>query len=253
MSLIFRVIIFILLFSTCLTEAENTPIPPDILEQIKPYLLPKNHPARKTLDRMFKKQRPTADIISLRKAGFRVKQRKSDNHIYVVSHAKLQDYLLKCLLDSQVGYSDINTCFERIKGANKISEVINKYGFNKFFKVPKKWIYLLPKGQKTPDHYEQKNMILVVEKLNIMRPIANREHWYSSKAVSKELLTALHTILSEVGLSDSVYIDNIPFCSNGKIAFVDTERFNLWPVPFHRLTHNLSDRRKELWLELINN
>lgn len=70
--------------------------------------------------------------------------------------------------------------------------------------------------------------------------------------VSKDLLNALYNLLQMLGLIDSVYITNIPFAKDGKIAFIDTEHFHKWPVKFNRLSHSLSNEMNLYWMSLIN-
>lgn len=49
------------------------------------------------------------------------------------------------------------------KGAELIAKIIEKNGFQEIFKVPKKWIYVLPDQPKAPKGYMQKKSILVEE------------------------------------------------------------------------------------------
>ena len=77
----------------------------------------------------------------------------------------------------------------------------------------------------------------------------NKLLWHSEK-VSKELLKNLFQLLDELGLHDCTSIDNIPFSLDGRIAFIDTQTFNKWPIDFSELTHFLSNEMKTYWNQL---
>jgi hypothetical protein len=46
--------------------------------------------------------------------------------------------------------------------------------------------------------------------------------------------------LRKLGLNDCAKPDNIPFCSDITIAFLDTQTHHQWPILYHRLTPYLS-------------
>lgn len=226
-----------------LTEAEY--------RQIQPYLIPEDHPIKEKLDAIFTKSRAIADEKALKKAGFKWYERHSRRHIYVGKHPKLKGVLVKFLLDSNKEGNDIDMCMRRVLGAKAIREAITLHGYKKIFKVPKKWIYVLPDDPSPPDTYDRKKVILIVEKMNILDDYNNESCWKSTDYIYKDLLVALHTLISNVGLFDSVHPDNIPFCEDGKIAFIDTEHFHIWPVKEKKLTHRLPKKYREFWLNLI--
>ena len=58
--------------------------------------------------------------------------------------------------------------------------------------------------------------------------------------------------LTEEGLKDSVFPDNIPFTKDGKMAFIDTEHHHLWPVDYYRLERYLSPEMKTYWKNLTH-
>lgn len=78
---------------------------------------------------------------------------------------------------------------------------------------------------------------------------SNLNQWKSSQ-VSPELLIALHTLLKSLGLSDCVKPDNIPFSTDGKVAFIDTQSHHQWPVPYKNLNPYLSSSNQRLWKQI---
>ncbi len=113
-------------------------------------------------------------------------------------------------------------------------------------------MYVLPENPPPPPGSERKHLILVVEKLDILDAVTNEKAWRHSSMATEERLRALYHMISELGLYDSVYIDNIPFCYDDRIAFIDTEHFYLWPVHYRRLLHRLSGKRQIFWNQLID-
>lgn len=221
--------------------------------KIEPYLLPQDHPLKAKLDSIFSKSRATADESTFKKAGFKWYKRRSEHHVYVAKHSKLKGVLLKLLLDCNLGKNDFDMALRRVKGADEIRKAIASHGYKKLFKVPKKWVYILPDSPEPPPGYDKRKVIVVAEKLDILDDYENESCWKSTSYVNKNLLVCLHTLISELGLLDSVFIDNIPFCEDGKIAFIDTEHFHIWPVPESRLTQRLPKKYRGFWVDLINN
>src|SRR5205085_2684107 len=71
---------------------------------------------------------------------------------------------------------------------------------------------------------ECKRYILVVEDMHLLSSSENADAYVLD--MNKAKLNALYIMLTENLLIDSIFIDNIPFCKDGKIAFIDTEHFN---------------------------
>lgn len=218
-------------------------------QQISPYLLPADHPIKNQLDAIFTHVRATTSVKTFQKAGFEcIALRKWDN-VVVAWHRKLKGYLVKAYMDSQIGIDDQIALMKRIEGAEAIRTAIQVLGYESYFKVPKKWLYLLPDFPPAQAELQRKKFILVEEDMNLVSASKNAKLW--KKEVSRGLLKALYVLLQNLGLKDSVYITNIPFSRDGKIAFVDTEHHHQWPIKFTRLTHCLNPEMQTYWLNLI--
>ncbi|NGX42789.1 MAG: hypothetical protein K940chlam7_01077 [Chlamydiae bacterium] len=235
---------------------ENPYVDPEIWDDLSPYFLPEDHPIKEMLDDIFSnKKRVIQSKKSLKKAKFKIIREGKYRHPYVVSHPRLEGYLLKLYTDAQeyANKKEIRSVC-RIFGAQLMQEALDRYGYNSLFKVPKKWIYPLPAEPSPPDKkkYCRRNFVLVVEDMEILNKEKNYDMWKST-AITTEKLDALYIIVNELGLCDSIVAFNIPFSSDGKIAFIDTEYFHRWPIKFYRLDHYLSLEMRGYWKQLILN
>ena len=139
---------------------------------------------------------------------------------------------------------------KRITGADLARAVIKKHDLRGLFKAPKKWIYPLPPEPSPPEgpNYFRKNFVLVVEN---MKPLARKKNHKKYRAILyRHYLDAIYTILTETGLSDSANADNAPWCKDGRIAFLDTERHSTWPIKYHSLLEFLSPKMRAYWAKL---
>lgn len=225
-------------------------VSPQVLERVKPYLLPEGHPAKKVLDQILE-GKPLQNEASFRKAGFQFKPRTDPMRQMVCGkHPRLKGYLVKTYFDihTNIGKEEFNW-IQRIKGALQLRKEIKRHRFEHLMKVPKKWIYLLPDNPSIP----RRRFVLVVEDMEILKRSANLSAYYFR--MTREKLTALYTLITENLLIDSLYIDNIPFCKDGKIAFIDTEHYNATdqPLRLHLLTPSLCPPLAKHWQELIPN
>lgn len=228
LSLIFSIITF----GACDASNEN------------PYLLPANHPIKPQLDNIFFHLRATATPLSMKMAGFeRIGDWKWDK-VFVARHPNLKGYLIKAYLDDHLLMDD-TMLVHRIIGAEVIRSAIDAHGYQSYFKVARKWLYQLPGFPNTLPGLKQKNYILVVEDMDIVDEKTNKKMF--NKSIHEKQLFALFYIINSLGLADSIYIKNIPFTNDGKIAFVDTERYHLWPVPLQKLTPMLNSKMKKFW------
>ncbi len=224
---------------------KNPYISDKVWETVKPYFLPSNHRIKQDLDLIFA-SRPTANSKRLKKAGFSRPHHRPQSKMVVSRHKALPGYLLKLFTDDQ-DLIDYTLMIHRIKGAHSVSRSIKQHGYEKFFKVPKKWIYPLPAETA---HKRGQNFIIVVEDAKILDRKQNYKKWRGPE-MTEELATAIFTVLKENGLRDTIHPFNLPFCRDGKMAFIDTEYHHSYPVQFHRMTRHLPTGLRPFWQRLI--
>ncbi len=215
----------------------------------KEFLLPDSHPMKAKLDVIFSKARATTSVETLKAAGFKCLPLRKWDNVMVAWHSKLKGHLVKFYLDDQIGIPDLETLIKRIYGAEKIRTAINEFGYQKMFKVPRKWLYPLPDLPASLPGLQRKKFILVEEDMSLYSSYDNEQLWKNS--VNKKTLAALFHLLESLGLTDSVYITNIPFSTDGRLAFIDTEHYSKWPVEHSKLLRFLSKKKQKYWNELI--
>lgn len=217
----------------------------NLTEWLEPYLLPEHHPIKHKLDRLLADPEILNSEESLKKAGFDLsKSQHQANHVKVAKHRKLKHYLLKAYTNDQLVGDESFAFVRRVTRAEIIQEAIDRLGYGAYFKVPRKWIYLLPHATFSS---EQRQCVLVVEDMHVFDDEMNAFLWKNAQWITQEKLFALYTLLSEEGLVGSIYLDNIPFSIDGKIAFIDTEHVHVWPVPYNRLTRHLPKELCAYW------
>ncbi len=206
------------------------------------------------LDKIFtKKKRVLLSTKTLKKAGFLNPKARKFTRLIVVKHEEIPGFVFKIYLDSQRYYKDVpeyNLWIQRIKGVARIRQVIKQYQLEEYFKTPTKWIYLVPERPAPPEDFLAKVTILVEEDMNLLSAKANAERW-KSDLVSKPLLDGLYKILKLVGLKDCCKIDNIPFSTDGRVAFIDTQTYGETAIPYKVVGKALSDENKRYWKHII--
>ena len=99
-----------------------------------------------------------------------------------------------------------------------------------------------------------KYFVLVAQDMGLIGPDANAYKWKHS--MTPDYLDPLFVLLTEHRMVDSVYIDNIPFSYDGKIAFVDTEHVDIpphhYPLKLDLLLAHLSSKMQAYWKSLID-
>lgn len=219
-------------------------------EMLTPYFLPEDHPIKPKLDAIFKSSHLLNSTLTLRDKGFKhIKQRRSE--MVVASHPKLKGYKVKLFLNT-FALPEWWFFKKRLEGAHLIQAAIDSHEYGDIMTVPKKWIYPLPE---TSFHIETpaiKNFILIVEDVHIYKNTTNAEYYRT--AITKKELFALFTIIRELNLFDSVFIDNIPRCLDQRFAFIDTEHFHSFdsPIPWQRLLLALNSKRRDYLQGLID-
>lgn len=243
--------------STGPTDAAQKPYvktpycPQDIWDSVSICFLPSDHPAKGALDQIFSASRATADLASLKKAGFKDIMPGKYSSQVVARHPKVPGYLFKLYTDLDPLSLDWSKFKTRVLGANQVRQSIEALGYTNLFVVPHKWIYPLPATPDAPVGSNRKNFVLLVEEMKILSDSSNRSKW-KGDSVTKERLNALYKVLQINGLYDSAYPFNIPFTKDGRNAFIDTEYYNIWPIKFQGMLNYLSSEMKEHWQFLIH-
>ncbi len=159
----------------------------------------------------------------------------------------------KIYLDSEhTKYIEWQKWIDRITGKNLVKECIKKYGFEKWFSTPDKWVYPLPEKPQCSksSKYNPKNFILCCSNQRPYDHKENEKMWKSK--LSKQHLEALYILIDEPGMWDSVFAFNIPFCKvDNRMCFVDTEYFHKWPIRFEKLNRYFSKEAVKYWEYLI--
>jgi len=229
----------------------NPCVSPDVWLELEPYFLPSDHPIKDRLDKLFNQIRATQSEAYFEKAGFGKPKMRKPTNIVIGRHAQFKNYIFKVYLDTQPPLNEWVNWIHRIKGARAIQSCLENRGFQSFC-VPKKWIYPLPASPCPPGQFRfyRKNFILIVENMDIVSSKTNLKAFKNK--ITSQILQELYTILTEEGLIDSVYPDNIPFTNSGKLAFIDTEHhYPGTTIPYEKLTPYLSKEMQEFWKSLI--
>ena len=219
----------------------------------KTYLLPEEHPIKSELDQLFSTSRVIFNLRTLRAVGFETSGPRKFTKIIIATHPQFPHYLFKLFLDVQryeKSLSIYESLVQRVQGAQLIHEEIKKNQWEHLFKVPNKWIYVLPCTPETPSEFEQKRFLLVEDNMQIHPDKVNESIWKSDN-LSPEFLYSLFQLLTITGYRD-VKPANIPFSLDGKAAFVDTQTV-LSEVRYSKMTPYLSSRNQKFWKNLIKN
>jgi len=238
---------FLLVF-LCVTLNAETPLGL-VFSTIQPYLIPSQHPVKKTLDALFAQGRPTQDAESLEEAGFEILYRQPRSFIWVVRHPSLPGYLVKLVPDKDLrnkrGHEEWWWFAQRCKGMAKIRKVLEKKHCH-LFKAPHKWIYPLPKR----DHslYPQRHVILMVEDMQLAAHDTNISAWKT--LITPEHLDQLYTIIKKAGGS-SYRAVNVPLSIDGKFAFIDSEYPNQ-KSNFQSIKKYLSPEMLSYWEQITH-
>lgn len=244
-SFISVVVLFCLFFA--MAEGRNPYVDDGVWEAVQPYLIPGDHKVKAKLDHIFHASRVTASRDSVRRAGF-IFTEKQGAHGVTAFHPELPGYVVKIMTDDNPIEDEWISFLQRINGAQVIQNAINEYGYKKYFKVPKKWIYPLPAEPRPFEGSYPRNFVLIVEDMKILPWLENRQAWKANK--DKKILEALYRVLKKCGLTDSLRPHNVPFSRDGRIAFVDTAHYNQWPVNYHQLLEYMSSSLWPFWKEL---
>lgn len=156
-------------------------------------------------------------LESFSAADFEVADRRR-NKIMVGSHASAPGYLFKKYSNARRQDEQLENYQARIEGARRLRALIDAHHLQRIV-VPRKWLYELPSefGRKQkPSH------VLVVDRLKLM----DRDDVEPAYAdIDPITLRELCVVVYHFNGLDSI-AKNVPFTMDGRIAFIDTEKWN---------------------------
>lgn len=130
------------------------------------------------------------------------------------SHKHARGYLFKKYNNDKPGKKQLRNYMHRVEGSRLIRAFITEHGFTRVI-APRKWLYELPSS--FPERY-----LVVAEKADLVSRSAT-EKAYSR--IGKEQMHELANILYHFrGLNSTAA--NLPYTEDGRIAFIDTERWH---------------------------
>jgi hypothetical protein len=168
-----------------------------------------------------------------RSAGFALIEH-SENKIMSGSHKRLRGYLVKKYNNDKPGKKQIRNYMHRVEGARLIRTFIAEHGFSHVV-APQKWLFELPRA--FPERY-----LVIAEKLDLVsRKDTESAYDDLGRDQGRELATILYYFR---GMNSTAA--NLPFTSDGRIAFIDTERWHHDKDYLRKVGDRLpGDRRKE--------
>ncbi len=213
----------------------------EVWNQIQDYFLPDDHPAKHKIDQIFSK-RVTENLNTLAASGFIFIQAKRIDKVIVCRHPELPGYIIKTFIDDTSLESALcdRQLVKRAIGSRLMKDTIEHQNLQGLFKVPQKWLYVLPDET---NKCKKKILILIEEDMGIA---PNVDDIWKSENISYELLNALFSIISMVDLND-IKPKNIPFCMDGKFAFIDTAGYHKSEPNFYKFGDFLNPTMKLHW------
>jgi hypothetical protein len=195
-------------------------------------------PAASNLSALFRNPDMFESADDWADAGFEI-IRASDNKITVASHESVPGYLFKKYVNSgkrEALDDQLKNYQTRLEGARRIRRLIDAKKLEHAV-APRKWLRTLPEefgSRGEPAH------ILIVERLNLLDADASEKAY---GRIDERVLRDLCVVLYAFRGLDST-TKNLPHTTDGKIAFIDTERWN---------RHGDREKnRQRPWLKYLN-
>jgi hypothetical protein len=180
-------------------------------------------PASSDLGRLFSDPTMFCCRECFRDAGFEVLDRGSDRTIMVGRHPDVPGYLFKKYSDrTSVGQQAANYA-TRVLGARRIRAFAADRGLRHVV-VPRKWVRALS------SRFGGRSQVLIVERLKVLDDDDTREAY---EDIDEDVLRELCVVLLAFRGLDS-WTKNLPFTRDGRIAFIDTERWERSERPWLR-------------------
>ena len=223
--------------------------------EMRPHIIPDDHPMLPVLDSIFLVSRVTVNLNAFNAAGFvTVGEARPRSFIRVARHEALPGYLVKISLDDELrkkfGKPSWKWLEQRCVGAKKIKKIIQDRKI-KHFTVAEKWIYPLPAEPSPPINarHTRHLAILLVTDMQLVPEIVNLHAW--GHCITKKHLDELYCIIS-YAKGSSYRPDNICYTVNKNFTFIDTEYPNTKP-DFRRIRSFLNPKMRSYWDKLVKN
>lgn len=167
------------------------------------------------------------------KAGFSLVQH-APNKMMTGRHKRVKGYLFKKYNDDRRADDQLLNYMRRVEGARLIRRFIAERGF-RLVTAPRKWLYELPATF-------QSRYLVVAEKVDL---ISKLDTFRLYARIREEQMHELATMLYYFrGLNSTA--SNLPYTDDGKIAFIDLERWYSNKDLLHHIGDVLpADRRAE--------
>lgn len=148
------------------------------------------------------------------------------------THKSTPGYIFKKYSNDKPGKKQLLNYLRRVEGARILRTFIAEHGLSRVI-APKKWLYELPSS--FPERY-----LVVAEKLDLRDEKSTLSAY---DRISKEQTRELATILYYFrGMNSTA--KNLPYTDDGKIAFIDTERWANDKDLLRKVGDRLSGERK---------
>ena len=188
-------------------------------------------PSEINLDKLFYKESLFDSVDKLREGGFQIVRGSSKGRVSVAGHQSVPGYLFKKFLrDVSHSYEKQLGSYERrIRGARDLKTHLEALDIHSIV-VPRKWLCELPSRFSSGGKPEY---VVVVEKCDFLDHDKSKQCY---RAIAKDTLKDLCTIFftfKHIDFSSR----NMPFTTEGKIAFIDTGYLT-------RIAEDLTFRRK---------
>jgi hypothetical protein len=185
------------------------------------------------LPALFTDRRMFDSYDRFRSEGFRLAEH-SEHKILCGSHKSMGGFLFKKYNNDRPGRDQLLNYMFRIEGSRVIRALIMERGFTSVI-APQKWLYELPPS--FPERY-----LVVAERLDL---VSESETLRNYDRIGRDQMRELATMLYYFrGLNSTA--SNLPFTEDGKIAFIDTERWHHDKDYLRKVGNRLSSDRRKL-------
>jgi hypothetical protein len=172
-------------------------------------------------------------------AGFKLVDH-SENKVMTGGHKAFPGYFFKKYNNDKPDKKQIRNYMHRIEGARLLRNFITERGFTTVI-APRKWLYELPAS--FPERY-----LVIAERLALVDRSGTEDAY---GRIGKTQIAELATILYYFrGLNSTAA--NLPYTEDGKIAFIDTERWHHDKDLLRKVGDRLPSSRKDQAEEIFS-